>query len=183
VQLSLEAGIRAEFPPCVQEVARQLSCSKTVLVKHFPKLCEELSKLYRKRRSVYWSKIETALRDSLEELPPRSMRAIAKDLGCSHTSVLNYFPDLCRRLATRYSQHRHEQSQRRQEQLCLKVREIALAICEEGEDPTVRRVSQRLAHRLYLRSSKVGLAALREVRSEINKRSASNARRYKRNRS
>lgn len=180
VQLSLEAGIRAESPPSTQEVACRLKCSKTVLVQHFPELCEELSKLYRKRRSAYWKRIETALKDSLEGLPPQSMRAIAKDLGCSHTSIRNYFPDLCRQLATRYAQHRSEQSQCKQEQLRLEVRETALAMCEEGNYPTVRRVSQCLAQPRYLRSSKVGLAALREVRREINKRSESNVRGSKR---
>lgn len=180
VRLSLEAAIKAESPPCPQEVARGLGCSKTVLVKHFPELCGKLSRLYQGRRGVYWGKVKLALETALEEsYPPRPMRMLAKELGCSYTSTLNYFPDLCRQLASRYAHYRREESQEKESRLRQKIRDTALEIYGEGKYPTVRRVSKRLTQPRYLRSSKVGLAALREVCSEINEKHESSVEYFK----
>lgn len=180
VRLSLEAAIKVEAPPCLQEVARGLGCSTTVLVKHFPELCGKLSRLYQGRRGVYWGKVKLALETALEEsYPPRTMRMIAKELGCSYTSILNYFPNLCRQLAYRYAHYRREESQKKENRLRQKIRDIALEIYGEGKYPTVRRVSKRLTQPRYLRSSKVGLAALREVCCEINKKHDSNVEYFK----
>jgi AraC-like DNA-binding protein len=169
VRLGLEAAIRSEPPPYIQDVVRELGCSNDVLVQHFPELCERLSRLHQDRRRLFWEKVKLSLETALEDpFHPRTIRMIAKEMGCSYTSILNYFPDQCRQLASRYAYYRHEQFQQKKEQLRQKIRMIALEIYDEGKYPTVRRVSERLDQPRHLRSSMVGLAALREVCREIN---------------
>lgn len=169
VRLGLEAAIIAEPPPCVQAVAGKLECSNTVLVQHFPKLCKKLTELYQARRGIYWGRVRSVLESILKaSSPPQNVRMLAKELECSHTSILNYFPDLYRQLVSLCARYRREQSQQKDERLRQKIREIALAIYDQGKYPTVRRVAEHLAQPRYLRSSRVGLAALGEVRYEIS---------------
>lgn len=163
-KLKLQLG--SATPLSVSEVAREIGRSRTSIVKQFPTLCMQLSAHWVKRREEYWGQIRTFLQDALREEPPLHLKAIAKQLKLSHTSLYTYFPQLCREIAIRYALHLRQVRVLKNESLRSEVRSIAITLYKQGIYPSVRKVSQHLSKPLYLRSSKVALASLREIRHE-----------------
>lgn len=94
--LKLEKALNEENSPCAQEVAQTLGCSRTMLVKHFPDLCARLAEKCVQDHAASWDKVEYILEQELDEDTPQPLRVIARRLEISHTSIRNYFPDLCR---------------------------------------------------------------------------------------
>lgn len=167
---NLEDAIEKKSPPSVEEVARNLGCSRTVLADHFPDLCTCLSKLYLGRRETRRSTIESALKEALNQNPPQHLRNLAKRLKCSHTSIRSYFPEHCHQLAIRYSRYRNECSEQKRERLRREIRRVALKLFDEGIYPSVKKVSEYFSSPQYLRSNKTALAVLRELRLELYQR-------------
>lgn len=167
VRRSLENAIQENAPPSVEAVARSLGCSRTVLTKHYPDLCSQLSKLYLEQRGTRRSIIKAALKEALNQDPPQHLRSLAKILKCSHTSIHNHFPELRRQISSRYKLYRRERSNQKNDRFKNEVRGAALALYNKGVYPSVREVSLCFSPPRYLRSSKLALDVLREVRSEI----------------
>jgi DNA-binding Lrp family transcriptional regulator len=168
----LEKQLTEKAPLSVAEVAREIGRSRTAVVRQFPALCAKLFEYWVERRNNHWDEIDAFLQNSLESSSPLCLRDIAEQLKLSHTSLYNYFPELCGQIAARYSQHREEMAKAKKEQIRQEIKQIAIDLYEEGIYPTVRNVAQRFSIRRYLRSNKVALVALREVRHKINQKTS-----------
>ena len=166
VRDQLEKQLIEGTPLSVAEVAREVGRSRTAVVGQFPELCARLFEYWAKRRKERWEVVEAFLRHSLESTPPLRIKNIAKQLKISHTSLYQYFPQLCREIAERYSLHMRQTRALKKDFLRDKVRRIAINLYEQRIYPSVREVSKRLAKPASLRGSKVALISLREVRAE-----------------
>jgi transcriptional regulator with XRE-family HTH domain len=166
VRFVLEAALTTETTPSLQEVARSLTYSSTVLAKHFPVECKKLSEKYKQWRKVEWSKVELELEEALVRDPPQSIKAIAKNLNRDHTSLYRYFPELCRRIAQMYELYRHTCREQIKEIFRQEIRGIVIALHLEGIYPSVKLVEARLHQRKTIRYSKMALDTLRQVREE-----------------
>jgi transcriptional regulator with XRE-family HTH domain len=174
VRIALEAALSIEVTPSLQEVARSLGYSSTALAKHFPVKCKKLSEKYKQWRKAEWMKVAVELEEALVRDPPQSIRAIAEDLNRNHTSLYQYFPDLCRRIAQRYELYRRAYREQKQETFRREIREIVLALNLDGIYPSVKRVEARLHQRRTIRHSKMALDTLRQLRAECGIPSAPN---------
>jgi transcriptional regulator with XRE-family HTH domain len=167
VRIALEAALSIEITPSLQEAARSLGYCSTALAKHFPVECKQLSEKYKQSRKAEWEKIAIELEKALARDPPQSIRAIAEDLNRNHTSLYQYFPNLCRRIAQRYELYRRTYREQKQETFRQEIREIVIALNLEGMYPSVKRVEARLHQRRTIRHSKMALDTLRQVRVEF----------------
>lgn len=168
VSEKLEIQLESVTPLSVSEVAREIGRSRTAVVKRFPRLCMRLSEHWLKRREENWGRVRTLLQDALRNDPPSHLKAIAKQLKLSHTSLYQHFPQLCHEIAARYAFQRQQIRVLKQESLRNEVRTIAITLYKQGIYPSVRKVSRHLSKALSLKSSKVALASLREVRREYS---------------
>ncbi len=174
VRTGLEAALSIEITPSLQEVARSLGYSSTALVKHFPVECKKLSEKYKQWRKAEWVKVAVELERVLIRNPPQSIRAIAKALDRSYTSLYQNLPDLCRRIVQRYELYRRACRKQKKENFRREIREIVIALHLGGIYPSVKRVEARLHQRKTIRHSKMALDTLCQVRAECGIPSAPN---------
>lgn len=168
VEKKLQIQLKSETPLSVSEVAREIGRSRIAVVKRFPALCMRLSEHWVKRREEHWGRIRTFLQDALRNDPPLHLKALAKRLEVSHTSLYKRFPQLCRKIAARYALQRQQIRLLKQESICNEVRGIAINLYNQGVYPSVRRVARHLSKPISLGSNKAALASLREVRREYS---------------
>ncbi len=166
VRIALDSALSVENTPSLQEVARRLGYSSSALTKHFPVKCKKLSEKYKQWCKAKWTKIAVELEKALVREPPQSIRAIARGLNRNHTSLYQYFPELCRRIARSYAVFRHACRERIKEIFHQEIKEIVVALHLEGIYPSVKRVEARLHQRRTIRHSKMALDMLRHVRAE-----------------
>lgn len=153
-------------PLSVAEVARKVGRSRTAVVRRYPELCAKVFEYWIKHRKENWDRVEIFLQNSLDSTSPLRLIDIAKQLKLSHTSLYEYFPQLCRKIAERYALHLQQTRALKKESLCTEIRRIATGLHEQGLYPSVREVEKHLNKPMTLRSSRVALDALREVRCE-----------------
>jgi len=167
VRETLEKQLIEKAPLSVAEVARSAGRSRTAVVRRFPELCARLFTYWNKQRRERWDTVEAFLQDLLENALPLHLKDIANQLKLSHTNLYRYFPQLCHKIAERYALHLQHIRTLKKKFLSDEVRRIAMNLHMQGIYPSVREVSKHLAEPVYLRSSKVALATLRYVRSEL----------------
>lgn len=88
--------------------------------------------------------LATRLADSTE--PPRSLRAIARELGCHSPFLLKRFPEESRAITARFRSYAKTRSAHRQEAFAQEIRAIVGQVHAAGTYPSLSLVSERLAH-------------------------------------
>jgi transcriptional regulator with XRE-family HTH domain len=164
----LEIQLESMSPLSVSEISQEIGRSRTAVVKRFPTLCMLLSEHQLKQREDNWELTRASLQDALRNDPPLHLKAIAKQLKLSHASLYKRFPQLCREIAVRYALQRQQIRLLKQESIRNEVRGIAMNLFKQGVYPSVRKVARHLSKPISLRSNKIALASLREVRREYS---------------
>lgn len=165
---TLKTQLKNTAPLSVSEIAHNIGRSRRAVVKRFPTLCVRLSEHCLKRREAHWSRIETSLQAALCNDPPLHLKALAKQLKVSHTSLYKRFPQLCYEIAARYALQRQHIRLLKQESVRNEVRSIAIDLYNKGVYPSVRKVTRHLSKPITLRSNKTALDSLRQVRREYS---------------
>ncbi|HEX8145735.1 MAG TPA: helix-turn-helix transcriptional regulator [Pyrinomonadaceae bacterium] len=166
-RVALQAALSVGATPSLRKVARSLGYGSTALTKRLPVECKLLPEKYKQWRKAEWTKIVVELEKTLARNPPQSIRTIAKDIYRSHTSLYNYFPDLCRRIAQRYNLYRRTRGKQKKESFRREIKEIVKTLHQEGIYPSVKRVEARLHQRRTIRHSKMALDTLRKVCEDL----------------
>ena len=124
----LREAVQQDMPPTVEALAASLGCnSRTPLRKRFPSLVAALTARYHERTDKRRILVQRALKDALQEDPPPSFKEIAHRVRWHIHSLRYVFPELSRRLRTRYRTWYEERS--RQALLRLE-REVQRAVSE-----------------------------------------------------
>ncbi len=84
----------------VNEIARHLGCSSSVLYARFPELCQAITE--RHWRLSNKDELRQALEAALAEEPPPTVQEVARRLNCPAKNIEYYYPDLCKAVARRY---------------------------------------------------------------------------------
>lgn len=98
----------------------------------------------RRRRRMDWSnpnvmaEVEGKLQSALEESPPRSIRSLCEEIGCTSQTITNKFPHLAAKIAKK---SRAYYSQRMDVERAGRVLRLA---CKEEPPPTIGEISRRL---------------------------------------
>ena len=112
------------------------------------------------------------VRNSLEaflqsaENPPRSVRAIAADLGYASSFLYGKFPELCKAIAARYREGQRKKRIERTQRLCDEVRQVTLDLHKQGYYPASGRVMNLLKTSISLIEPEV-YAAWKEMLHEL----------------
>ncbi len=102
-------------------------------------------------------KLEAIARNA--EMPPPSLKTVARQLGCDPHSLKVYHPVPCQVISARYVAYRQTKGQETQRQHCEEVQLAVRQLIEQGIPPTGRNVALILPKPGILRSS-----AVREAR-------------------
>ncbi|HEX8180473.1 MAG TPA: hypothetical protein VF525_13080 [Pyrinomonadaceae bacterium] len=173
IERALRAALKSTRPsPNLEKLVREFGCHRSVFISKFPDLYEALRKRNEEDQKNELADIESLLLyAATTELPPCSFKAFCQRSGRSDQSLRDSFPALCLLISERHALYRKEQSVQRREELIQRVKDIAYMLAAEGIHPSVRNIQAHFGT-LTIRSSKVALTAIREVRGDlgINKR-------------
>jgi AraC-like DNA-binding protein len=188
----LEAILRSEDTSLsMEEVARQQGYHPWQIFERFPELCRAISAkhmaspiftrrvqvtagaassipLEQRFRRFDRERAQHALEAALQvtaEAPP-SMKAVARNLGCSPNRVRKHFPELCRAVSKQYKEAQATKRMQRVQSLRREVRDVVLTIHQQGRYPSMRQVAKHLNNSGVLREPEVK-AAWREAVQEL----------------
>jgi len=124
----LREAVQQDMPPTVEALAASLGCnSRTPLRKRFPSLVAILTARYHERTDKQRILVQRTLEDVLQEDPPPSFQEIAHRVEWHIHGLRCAFPELSRRLRTRYRTWYEERSR----QALLRLgREVQRAVSE-----------------------------------------------------
>ncbi len=160
---------REESPaPSLRTLAKRHGFVEATARKRFPDLYREIIERHKNYRQQFWievkQKLETALR---EEIPPPTIRLLAKRLNLS-VEILDYhFSDLCSEINIRRMRYQKECAQNRHEQLLKEVRETTIKLHDRGIFPTINEVSANLPRPRYIGWDKQSVSIIRQTRKEL----------------
>ncbi|MBD1897924.1 helix-turn-helix domain-containing protein [Coleofasciculus sp. FACHB-129] len=114
--------------------------------------------------------VEEALQAMLasDEKPPLTMKEAAERLNHDRRTISRHFPNLCHAIAAKSRRYRKAAHEKKIEQSCEEVRQIALKLHNENVYPSEGRVSQLMTKPGDLRNKKVR-ATLQELQSELSR--------------
>ncbi len=137
-------------------------------IKNFPQI-QTLGTPRKLPRVLDSNKIQQALEAVLEsdEYPPPSMTKVAQHLEYDVRFLRQHFSDLCQAISAQYLREKKACYNRRIEQLCLEVEEVALKLNAQGVYPSNTRVSSYLKQPGCIRNKDVR-AALYAVRRQLD---------------
>ncbi len=98
------------------------------------------------------------------EMPPPSLKTVARQLGCDPHSLKVYHPVPCQVISARYVAYRQTKGQETQRQHCEEVQMAVRQLIEQGIPPTGRNVALLLPKPGILRSSVVREARRAAIR-------------------
>lgn len=138
-------------PLSSEEVVKRSGYDRKTLYVHAPDLIAQCVAKYqeyiKQERVLFEEGIKLHLLNELESTddPPKSVRAVARDLGYkTHAPIYKMFPDLARRIARRHADFLHARAQTNNTSIANNVRKAIRDIRDEGLFPSKRRVSAKL---------------------------------------
>lgn len=119
--------------------------------------------------SGYLEAIQQQLHEFLEseDVPPLSMKEIAKRLGHDRRTLYSHFRELCHEVSVKHDRYQQLCYEKSVEQACIEVRRIVCELAAESVYPSEARVSKQMTKPGYLRYKRVR-TALRDARTEIS---------------
>jgi hypothetical protein len=145
---TLESALNDEPPASLEELRRRLGSScATVLKKHFPGLCDEVSTRRRLRRRQKILEPTKALHSALSDVPAPSLVSLCKTLNTPKQSLEKICPQECASIRARYRYVQEDASVRRKKQLRQEVCQIIQNMQGEGKDPIIKHVRILLGQR------------------------------------
>jgi DNA-binding XRE family transcriptional regulator/AraC-like DNA-binding protein len=169
IEDSLNAALIAEpVAPTLEDLVRKFKCHRSVFLTNFPVTCTKLKKRNGEDQKRKWGKIKNTLLYALkDEEPPPSFRAVRRRAGYSEQTLRNKFPEICIQISKRHAQHRKNEFLAKRKELAQQVKTIAYTLYSQGVYPSVRAIQSQIST-LNIRSNRTALAALREVRHELD---------------
>lgn len=109
VQRALEAALKEMPPPSLVGVSRRLGRTTSGLKYRFPELCRSVVKRHKQHgrqvRGKEWGKGRRALKAALKDESHPSVADVARRISWEFSRLCRRFPDLCRQVSEKHSQH------------------------------------------------------------------------------
>ncbi len=96
------------------------------------------------------------------------MKEVAERLDYNRRTISQHFPDLCRAISAKSRRYRKAAHEKKIEQSCEEVRQIALKLHSENVYPSEGRVSDLMTKPGDLRNKQVRVT-LQELQSELSR--------------
>jgi hypothetical protein len=101
-----------------------------------------------------------------DEVPPPSLREVARRLGQTYTNLRQHLPELSRTISARYRSYQELQGARSRARLREEVREAAIYLHQQGHYPSTNRIADLISRPSSSRSL-TGQSARYEVLREL----------------
>jgi hypothetical protein len=129
---------------------------------------EDDARLRPQLRRISRTKVKRILNAALgsPEFPPRSLRTLCRQGGFCQTQAQNMFPDLSRKILTRYRTYRLEKRRQREFFTKMLARSAVYEVCWSGQYPSLRKVNRKLPSKFCMREAIAKaerLAAMQEL--------------------
>jgi hypothetical protein len=100
--------------------------------------------------------------------PPKSLRAVARQLGFDLSYLAKQCPDEAQSIKARYAAYVEQRKQRTREQSLAELHEIMTGLAANGMYPSQKRVAAQLSRSWFLRLPE-GRAAWRQMLARLGK--------------
>ncbi|MEL6928967.1 MAG: TniQ family protein [Cyanobacteria bacterium J06600_6] len=104
----------------------------------------------REKTKIY---LQAILNDSVN--PPINLKEVSEALGFHKRTISNHFPDLCKAITKKYRIYRKLETEKRIQNCCQEIEEIAFDLHQSGGYLTEASISKLLSHPGHLRYKKV----------------------------
>lgn len=145
---ALKSALKENPIPSLDAIAKGLGYPTYDSIRdRFPELTDQIINQRNQDYNKKLKETEKILKNTLREETPQSLSSVARSLGCSTASLRRNFPDLCKKIAKRFLQHKPVY------QTILKALENALT---EFPPPSVNSIATSLKlpnTRLYVTNS------------------------------
>lgn len=144
-KLALENALKSSVPVSLSSVCKRIGWQPDVLQRHFPDLCKSVVSRYRNRfdRQRYHKRL---LEELAKERPILSVQELAREMGCSKTSLRNWFPDECDQLSKRYLVERQKDGQERMQRVFAESARIIVSLHQQNIYPSLTKVRSFLSN-------------------------------------
>jgi hypothetical protein len=105
--------------------------------------------------------------------PPKSLSAVARQLGFDLSYLVKQCPDEARLIKVRYTAYVEQRKQQTREQSFVELRQVMTHMAAESIYPSQKRVAAQLSRPWFLRLPE-GRAAWRQIRAELGKEAPTN---------
>jgi hypothetical protein len=105
----LEAALREYPPPTMSAVARRLpEIGTSFFSEHLAPECRLISRRYADYQRERMLEAGDRLQQSLQEIPPRSLNQLSKEIGYCISTLTRNYPELSHSIMARYEKCRHD---------------------------------------------------------------------------
>jgi transcriptional regulator with XRE-family HTH domain len=134
--------------PSLQSVLRRIGCRNTGYryYRRFPKLCEEISKRYKKLNDKTFDikKARKIMKSALEENPPPSFSEIARRIKCNRETLDKKLPELSKSLHERYKNYLGENRKNNHRELYNAIKNAIIKLQMKQSSVTENSVRKHL---------------------------------------
>lgn len=170
MQKELKEALEETPPLSLREVARRLGANDiNLLYRCFPSICPSVVARHNAWKQSCFDQVRVKLQAALEEIPPRPMKELARELNFEVSTLRRRYKELCRQISARYIAYARGEAEEMRRQVREEVREAAITLIERGLHPTDQRVRPLLKkwqNRYFAERS----ATLRSIRREFGLR-------------
>jgi methylphosphotriester-DNA--protein-cysteine methyltransferase len=136
---ALKQAIDSDPPVSLDEVIKSLGYKNVATVRLlYSAESRRIRHRYKEHvRKQFLSKIETALRLVLDEMPPPQLKVALRRIGVADGTLRKYFPKEHRVIAKRYLEFRHGESMMKKENARKKIKAIVVDLLKRGIFPSM----------------------------------------------
>ncbi|OLE52858.1 MAG: hypothetical protein AUG51_16065 [Acidobacteria bacterium 13_1_20CM_3_53_8] len=129
-------------------------------------MAEKIKARYRKSKQAEIHRIEMKLKAALKDEEPRSMRAVARELGYNNYYLRALFPSLSQVISKRFEAHKKKKSGLKKRRERREVRRVIVKLLSKGIYPSVDHVRREYGKPIGLNSRDLN-ATLKGIRAEF----------------
>ncbi len=154
IETQLKAVLTEAPPPPLRAVARRLGLkNEGRIYYHFPDLAQAITDRRRNYLQTVREQVKTALETALTQVPPPSIRQVARNTRQSLTNLNRLYPDLCRQVAAHRIKYLHERAVKNREKRKAVIKQVVLSLIAQGIYPSKGRIQQAASNRSILRAN------------------------------
>lgn len=150
VEYELKNAIKNKSYMSLHKLSQEKGFHSDTAKRNFPDLCEEINNAYLKhkieKQNQKKKEIKQKLTHALEMEPPISFKQFSMDFGISMKLTRKYYPELSKKLVTRYLSYKTELKKNRLESIKNEIREVILDLHTSGLYPGIKIVRENISN-------------------------------------
>jgi hypothetical protein len=146
----------------LRQLAKNFGHDTGCFKRHFPELCTQLKKRYRKYKETERKELLAKIKSALNEYPPPSVATLSRRLNRCIPTLYNSFPKLCHDITKKHKAHKENLRKDQLSSMSEEIRQIAFELHNDGIYPSQKKVGQ-----LMNKPGRMGNKPAREILRKI----------------